>query len=84
MANIMAHKLNEAITDPDGNAWFHLNTAGEVGDLCNFKFGTTFPSLNGAHANIVLSGRQFLIQSNWVNSGGVRAPWDSTHKRLRA
>jgi len=78
MANIMAHELNEAITDPDGTAWFHLNTAGEVGDLCNFKFGTatpfdfskTFPALNGAHANVVLNGRQLLIQSNWLNSGG--------------
>ena len=78
MANIMAHELNEAITDPDGNAWFHIDGTGEVGDLCNFKFGTattfdfskTFTALNGAHANVVLSGRQFLIQSNWLNSGG--------------
>jgi hypothetical protein len=70
MANVMAHELNEAITDPHGDAWFHVNTAGENGDLCNFNFGTTFTSLNGAHANIVLSGRQFLIQSNWLNSGG--------------
>jgi phosphate-induced protein 1 len=79
MANVMAHELNETITDPDGNAWFHLNTAGEVGDLCNFTFGTatkpadltgTFPALNGAHADVVLNGRQFLIQSNWLNSGG--------------
>ena len=32
---------------------------------------TTFTfTLNGAHANVVLSGRQFLIQSNWLNSGG--------------
>ena len=31
---------------------------------------TTFPALNGAHANVVLSGRQYLIQSNWLNSGG--------------
>jgi hypothetical protein len=70
MANVMAHELDEAVTDPDGNAWFHLNTAGENGDLCNFKFGTTFTALNGAHANVVLSGRQFLIQQDWLNSGG--------------
>ena len=48
MANVMAHELNEAITDPNGDAWFHLDTAGENGDLCNFKFGNTFTSLNGA------------------------------------
>ncbi|HEY4676799.1 MAG TPA: hypothetical protein VIJ01_06545, partial [Candidatus Angelobacter sp.] len=70
MADVIAHELNETITDPHGDAWFHIDTSGEVGDLCNFKFGTTFSSLNGAHANIVLNGRQFLIQSNWLNSGG--------------
>ena len=79
MASVMAHELNETVTDPHGDAWFHTNTAGEVGDLCNFKFGTatvpfdfstTFPALNGAHADVVLRGRQFLIQSNWLNSGG--------------
>lgn len=79
MASVIAHELNEAVTDPDGNAWFHLNTAGENGDLCNFKYGTastaldfssTFPALNGAHADVVLNGRQFLIQSNWLNFGG--------------
>ncbi|HLK54861.1 MAG TPA: hypothetical protein VKU42_15480 [Candidatus Angelobacter sp.] len=70
MADVIAHELNEAITDPHGDAWFHVNTAGENGDLCNFNFGTTFPALNGAHANIVLSGRQYLIQQNWLNSGG--------------
>jgi len=79
MASVMAHELNETVTDPHGDAWFHVNTAGENGDLCNFKYGTatapmdfssTFPALNGAHADIVLSGRQFLIQSNWLNSGG--------------
>lgn len=70
MANVMSHELNEAITDPNGDAWFHINTAGENGDLCNFNFGTTFTALNGAHANVVLSGRQYLIQTNWLNSGG--------------
>jgi hypothetical protein len=70
MANVMAHELNEAITDPHGDAWFHIDTAGENGDLCNFKFAPSFTALNGAHANVVLSGRQFLIQSNWLNFGG--------------
>jgi hypothetical protein len=70
MANVMAHELNEAITDPHGDAWFRVDTAHENGDLCNFNFGTTFTSLNGAHANVVLNGRQFLIQSNWLNSAG--------------
>ncbi|MCU1221343.1 MAG: hypothetical protein JWN42_2540, partial [Candidatus Angelobacter sp.] len=70
MANVMAHELNETVTDPHGDAWFHTNTAGENGDLCNFNFGSTFAALNGARANVVLDGRQFLIQTNWLNSGG--------------
>ncbi|MCU1255205.1 MAG: hypothetical protein JWM83_1504 [Candidatus Angelobacter sp.] len=70
MANVIAHELNETVTDPDLNAWFHTNGAGEVGDLCASNLGTTFTALNGAHANVVLSGRQYLIQSNWLNSGG--------------
>jgi Phosphate-induced protein 1 conserved region len=70
MASVMAHELNETVTDPHGDAWFHLNTAGENGDLCNFNFGSTFTALNGANANVVLSGRQFLIQQNWLNANG--------------
>jgi hypothetical protein len=82
MASVMAHELNETVTDPHVNGWFRTAlgaNGGEVGDLCNFKFGTataaldfstTFPALNGAHADVVLRGRQFLIQSNWLNSGG--------------
>ena len=70
MADVIAHELDEAVTDPDGNAWFGVDLAHENGDLCNFNFGPTFTALNGAHANIVLSGRQFLIQQNWLNSGG--------------
>ncbi|HEY2361733.1 MAG TPA: hypothetical protein VGK36_11485 [Candidatus Angelobacter sp.] len=75
MASVIAHELNETVTDPDLNAWFHVDGSGEVGDLCNTSsaattFGATFTSLNGAHANVVLSGRQYLLQSNWLNSGG--------------
>ncbi|HEV7551293.1 MAG TPA: hypothetical protein VGP65_06410 [Candidatus Angelobacter sp.] len=70
MASVIAHELNETVTDPHGDAWFHVDTAHENGDLCNFNFGSTFPALNGARANVVLDGRQYLIQSNWLNSGG--------------
>jgi Phosphate-induced protein 1 conserved region len=70
MANAIAHELNETVTDPDLNAWFHIDGTGEVGDLCHNDVGTTFPALNGALANVVLSGRQYLIQSNWLNAGG--------------
>jgi Phosphate-induced protein 1 conserved region/Divergent InlB B-repeat domain len=67
MVNVMAHELNETVTDPDGNAWFDVNGL-EVGDKCNFMFGPTFPA-NGAPADITLGGKNYLIQENWVNSG---------------
>jgi hypothetical protein len=70
MASVIAHELNETVTDPDLNAWFHIDGTGENGDLCAFNFGSTFTALNGAHANVVLSGRQYLIQQNWLNAGG--------------
>ena len=69
MANVIAHELNETITDPLLNAWFAGSTLGEVGDLCNFNFGTNeFSAPNGAPANVVLGSRDFLIQQNFVNS----------------
>jgi len=68
MANVIAHELNETITDPLLNAWFAGSLLGEVGDLCNFKFGSEFQAPNGAPANVVLGSRDFLIQQNFVNS----------------
>ncbi len=68
MANVIAHELNETVTDPLLNGWFAGSTLGEVGDLCNFQFGSEFTAPNGAPANVVLGGRDFLIQQNFVNS----------------
>jgi len=70
MANVIAHELNETVTDPDLNAWFHNNLGGEVGDLCNFNFGPEFTTANGAPADITLGGRNFLIQQTWRNANG--------------
>src|SRR5437660_8319945 len=70
MANVITHEINETITDPDLTAWFHNNTAGEVGDLCNFTFGNRFYLPSGATANITLNGKNYLIQQNWVNDSG--------------
>ncbi len=67
MASVMAHEINETITDPDLNAWFSGSLGGEVGDLCNFNFGNPFLTPNAALANTTLGGRNFLIQQNWVN-----------------
>src|SRR5579864_7160019 len=69
MANVMAHELNESVTDPDLNAWFD-SIGQENGDKCNFNFGPEFITANGAPADVTLGGRNFLIQQNWVNASG--------------
>ena len=70
MASVMAHELNETVTDPDLNAWFSGNTQGEVGDLCNFNFGQVSNAPNGSLFNVTLAGTRFLIQQNWLNLNG--------------
>ena len=68
MASIIAHELEEAVTDPDLNAWYD-NRGYENADKCAWTFGATFTSPNGALANMTLNSRYFLIQRNWVNAG---------------
>ena len=70
MASIIAHELEEAVTDPDLNAWYD-NRGQENADKCAWTFGTTFKASNGSLYNITLGGRQYLIQRNWVNSGSI-------------
>jgi len=69
MASIIAHELEEAVTDPDLNAWFDRRGY-ENADKCAWTFGTTYKTSNGAQANMMLGSRNYLIQRNWVNAGG--------------
>jgi hypothetical protein len=69
MASIIAHELEEAVTDPNLNAWY--DTRGrENADKCAWTFGTTFPTGNGSVYNMTLGARNYLIQQNWVNASG--------------
>ncbi len=68
MASIIAHELEEAVTDPDLNAWYDQRGY-ENADKCAWTFGTTYTA-NGAKANMKLGARHFLIQRNWVNATG--------------
>lgn len=69
MASIIAHELEEATTDPDLNAWY--DTRGEENaDKCAWTFGTESTASNGSKYNVVLGGKQYLIQQNWVNASG--------------
>ena len=68
MASIIAHELEETVTDPDLNAWYDTRGA-ENADKCAWTFGTTY-TVNGAQANMKLGTRDYLIQRNWVNASG--------------
>ena len=68
MTDSIMHELSEAVTDPDGSAWYTRRGA-ENGDLCNFTYGTTYTAPNGAIANAHVGSRDYLIQEIWENSG---------------
>jgi hypothetical protein len=69
MASIIAHELEEAVTDPDLNAWYD-NRGYENADKCAWTFGTTYASANNSKANMNLGGKDYLIQQNRVNASG--------------
>lgn len=69
MVNVISHELMEAVTDPDISAWF--DTAGfEVADKCEWTFGPTYTTGNGALANVKIGALDYLIQQSWVNAAG--------------
>jgi hypothetical protein len=71
MASIIAHELEETVTDPQLNAWY-FNTGNENADQCAWTFGSTYTVGNGALANMRLGSRDFLIQQNWNAGTGQR------------
>jgi len=69
MASVVAHELEEAVTDPNLNAWYD-SSGNENADKCAWTFGTTYTAPNGALYNMTLGGMNYLIQRNWVNAAG--------------
>ena len=69
MASIIAHELEEAVTDPDLNAWYDRRGY-ENADKCAWTFGATLTASNGAKYNVTFAPRNYLIQQNWVNDSG--------------
>jgi hypothetical protein len=68
MASIIAHELEEAVTDPQLNAWYDRQGA-ENADKCAWTFGTTKTASNGSKYNVKFGSRYYLIQQNWANYG---------------
>ncbi|HLN63021.1 MAG TPA: hypothetical protein VK464_15900 [Symbiobacteriaceae bacterium] len=69
MISVIAHEIEEAVTDPDLNAWYDAQGA-ENADKCAWTWGTTSTASNGSKYNMTLGSRNYLIQQNWVNAGG--------------
>jgi hypothetical protein len=80
MANVMSHELEEAISDPDLNAWFD-SSGQENADKCNFNFGATSTCTStsicsaagkaaAAKFNQTFGSNDWMLQQNWRNSGG--------------
>jgi hypothetical protein len=69
MTSVIAHELEEAVTDPNLNAWYD-SRGNENADKCAWTFGATYPAANGSAANLKLGTRDFLIQRNWINANG--------------
>jgi hypothetical protein len=59
-----AHEIMETATDPLGNAWYSVDSSGEIGDLCVFVFGPR--AADGS--NITLNGNRYVIQQEWSNA----------------
>jgi phosphate-induced protein 1 len=69
MASIMAHEAEEALTDPDLNAWFDF-FGDENADKCAWKFGPTTGTIGKGAYNQTFGSHHWLIQMNWENSRG--------------
>jgi IPT/TIG domain len=64
--NVTSHEHNEAITDPQLNAWYD-NQGAENGDKCAWNFGQVSGS-NGAEYNQTINGHHYFLQMEWSNS----------------
>jgi hypothetical protein len=66
--NVTSHEHNEAITDPEGNAWYDRRGY-EDGDKCAWNFGTaTYTAPNGQPANQLIGTHYYYLQQEWSNA----------------
>jgi hypothetical protein len=64
MLSVVAHELEETVTDPQLNAWYSTN-GNENGDKCAWTWGATIEQSNGGYSNINIDGTNYLIQQNF-------------------
>jgi hypothetical protein len=80
MASVIAHELDESVTDPNLTSWFNPGYV-ENGDLCAWTFGSAYHSGTASDPyppNMKFKEVPYLIQEDWVNAhGGYCAlSWD--------
>lgn len=64
MVSVVAHELEETLSDPELNAWYDASGA-ENADKCAWTFGgAQAQTATGAWYNMTLGSRKFLIQRN--------------------
>jgi len=73
--NDMSHEMNESITDPlpyatGTGGWWDANTTngGEIGDQCNFVFGSAIGSTSSGSYNELINGNPYNAQQEWSNA----------------
>ena len=81
-ANLTAHELAEAITDPRGSSWYATSTRGEIADKCAYAPGpvdgamdTTFVTFsNGSHWHIqpLWSNQAYNAAAGYLNENNER------------
>ncbi len=75
--NVTSHEHNEAITDPQLNAWY--DAAGqEDGDKCAWYFGSVSGS-NGSEYNQTINGHHYYLQLEFSNDTGANGGCVQTH-----
>jgi hypothetical protein len=65
VASIATHEITESITDPLGNAWFRDSDLLEIGDICNFDYGTN--TWDAGLANQQWNGHFYEVQQEFNN-----------------
>jgi hypothetical protein len=65
--NVVSHEHNEAITDPQGSAWYDRQGY-ENADKCAWKFGSALGGSGVGLYNQVLNGNNYYLQQNWSNA----------------
>jgi hypothetical protein len=64
--NVTSHEHNEAITDPQLNAWYD-SLGNENGDKCVWNFGAV-QGPNGAEYNQTINGHHYFLQQEFSNA----------------